>query len=153
MSQDAADVRLTDLADVIADGLDLDVEFDIEPADEGLVIAFAGPQAAELTADGAVLLDAVEVLAQVAAGVVAPGTRVGADADGYREQRRAELVAQADRAAAYVARTGTPVALPPMRAAERRVVHRHLIDRGDVATRSDGREPERFIVVERPPAA
>ena len=34
-----------------------------------------------------------------------------------------------------------------MSAAERKVVHLALADREDVTTSSDGREPERFVVV------
>ena len=74
--------------------------------------------------------------------------RVVIDADGYRE-----------RASAYAAaRTPTtprrrhcawaePVELSPMPASERRVVHEHLRERGDVRTHSEGEEPERYLVV------
>jgi spoIIIJ-associated protein len=34
-----------------------------------------------------------------------------------------------------------------MSAAERRVVHEHLRERGGVATHSEGDEPERYLVI------
>ena len=37
-----------------------------------------------------------------------------------------------------------------MPASERRVVHEHLRDRGDVETHSEGEEPERRLVVSPP---
>jgi len=57
------------------------------------------------------------------------------------------LQAQADQAAERALRSGSPVELEPMPASERRVVHEHLRDRGDVETYSEGDEPERYLVV------
>ena len=45
-------------------------------------------------------------------------------------------------------RGGRPVRLEPMNAAERRLVHEYLRDRGDVETHSEGDEPHRRLVVE-----
>lgn len=154
---DTPDERLSEVIDLVADGLDLDIGFEVEPDEEGrLVAAIDGPGAATFTADEAVLLDAVELLGQVAARVVDQTARVRVDADGFRARRESGILEQADRSAAHVAQTGQPVALPPMRAADRRLVHRHLSERDELETHSDGREPERFIVVARrvaPPAA
>ena len=44
-------------------------------------------------------------------------------------------------------RENAPMELDPMSAAERKVVHLALAEREDVTTSSDGREPERFVVV------
>jgi spoIIIJ-associated protein len=73
--------------------------------------------------------------------------RVEVDAAGYRERRAAVLEEEADRAADEAIRTGRPVELDAMNAVERRVVHEYLRDRGDVETHSEGREPDRRLVV------
>ena len=44
-------------------------------------------------------------------------------------------------------RWGDPVALPPMSACERRVVHDRLLVRPQVRTCAQGEEPERHVVV------
>jgi spoIIIJ-associated protein len=73
--------------------------------------------------------------------------RVEVDAAGYRDRRAAVLEEEADRAADEAIRTGEPVELDAMNAVERRVVHEYLRDRGDVDTHSEGREPDRRLVV------
>jgi spoIIIJ-associated protein len=47
----------------------------------------------------------------------------------------------------YVASTGSARALEPMSPADRRIVHLTLRDREDVMTVSEGRNPNRFVVV------
>ena len=69
------------------------------------------------------------------------------DAAGYRERREEALRRAADRAAAEALRYDRPVELEPMRALERKVVHNHLAERGDVETHSEGDEPDRRLVV------
>jgi spoIIIJ-associated protein len=53
----------------------------------------------------------------------------------------------AEQAAATAVRDGAPVALDPMSALERKVVHEFLKDRHDVETYSEGQEPARHLVV------
>jgi spoIIIJ-associated protein len=69
------------------------------------------------------------------------------DAAGYRERRRSSLENLADRAASEVLLAHAPVALEPMTAVERKIVHLHLADRHDVTTLSEGTEPNRHVVV------
>ena len=69
------------------------------------------------------------------------------DADGYRERRAETLRADAEQAAEEAQRSGGPVELEPMPAAERRIVHEYLRERGGVETHSEGDEPERRLVV------
>ncbi|NPA07294.1 MAG: hypothetical protein GXO54_07850 [Chloroflexi bacterium] len=62
--------------------------------------------------------------------------------------RAAEAIkAQAEATADEVWRTGEPRALPPMNAADRRVVHMALHQDPRVETRSQGEEPNRRVVI------
>lgn len=96
-------------------------------------------------------IDAVQHLAvrMIAHKVDRPTTprRIVIDAEGYRARRADALAGQADKAADEALRFGRPVALDAMTASERRHVHEHLRDRGDVETHSEGEEPERHLVV------
>jgi spoIIIJ-associated protein len=69
------------------------------------------------------------------------------DAAGYRARRRKTLASVADRSARLATATGNPVELDPMTAVERKIVHEALKEDPEVETRSEGSEPNRFVVV------
>jgi len=93
-------------------------------------------------------LDALEYLASI---VLSSGgrtrKRVELDAEGYKERRRRQLERVALRKAEEAVKRGRPVQLPPMTSAERKIVHLTLRDRKDVVTASQGREPNRWVVI------
>ena len=93
----------------------------------------------------------IDALQYIAAIVVNSDRRerrqVIVDAEGYRDRRAAALTALADRTAQQVAREAASVALKPMSAAERKVIHLHLKDHPRVETVSEGNEPYRAVVV------
>jgi spoIIIJ-associated protein len=139
---------LGEFLEEISDAMGLDVEVDVEEADGVLTGYLSGDDVGLFIGRRGQTIDAVQHLAQ---RVVFHGgpmkARVVIDADGYRERRATQLREDADDAAEEVLREGTPVELDPMPASERRVVHEHLRDRGDVQTHSEGDEPERYLVV------
>ena len=148
MDEDDPAAVLEDLLAEIADGLGLDVEVEVEEADGELRGCLRGEDVGLFIGRHGQTIDAVQHLAQ---RIVFPGgpseVRVVIDADGYRERRAQTLRADADGAAEEVLRSGQSVELDPMPASERRIVHEHLRDRGDVQTHSEGEEPERRLVV------
>jgi spoIIIJ-associated protein len=93
-------------------------------------------------------IDALEYLAGIA---VYPGGRarkhIELDAEGYKERRRRQIERVALRKADEAAKRGRPVQLQPMTPAERKIVHLALRDRSDVVTASQGREPNRLVVI------
>lgn len=89
---------------------------------------------------------------QYIAAIVVNGDRrdrrqVIVDAEGYRQRRETALKSLADRTAQKVARDSVRVALKPMSAAERKVIHLHLKDHPRVETGSEGNEPFRAVVI------
>jgi spoIIIJ-associated protein len=93
-------------------------------------------------------IDAVEYLAGIAvfAGVH-PRKHVDLDAEGYKDRRRRQIEHTALRKADEAAKRGRPVQLTPMTPAERKIVHLALRGRRDVVTASQGREPNRSVVI------
>lgn len=93
-------------------------------------------------------IDAVEYLAGIA---VFPGSyprkHVELDAEGYKDRRRRQIEQLAVRKADEAAKRGRPVQLNPMTPAERKIVHLSLRGRRDVVTASQGREPNRSVVI------
>lgn len=69
------------------------------------------------------------------------------DIEGYKSRRNDKVVSMAHSAAARAVRQHGSVALPPMSAYERRLVHIALRDNAAVETHSEGVDPERRVVV------
>lgn len=69
------------------------------------------------------------------------------DIEGYKSRRREKLQSLARRAAGRVRKGEGRVALPPMNAYERRIVHLTLVSASDVTTHSEGEEPNRRVIV------
>jgi spoIIIJ-associated protein len=148
LDEDEPAELLEDLLAEIAEGLDLDVEIDVQEGDGLLKGTLRGEDVGLFIGRRGQTIDAVQHLAQRIVFHEGPSdVRIVIDADGYRERRAETLRVDADDAAEETLRTGRPVEMDPMPASERRVVHEHLRDRGDVETHSEGDEPERRLVV------
>ncbi|WHX25582.1 RNA-binding cell elongation regulator Jag/EloR [Virgibacillus halodenitrificans] len=70
------------------------------------------------------------------------------DAEGYRGRRKETLESLAEKMAAKSIRLNKKVALEPMPAFERKIIHSALQKRKDVSTSSHGVEPHRHIVIQ-----
>jgi predicted RNA-binding protein Jag len=93
-------------------------------------------------------IDAIEYLASIAVFSGAhPRRRVELDAEGYKDRRRHQIERVALRKAEEATKRGRPVQLTPMTPAERKIVHLTLRGRTDVLTASQGREPNRSVVI------
>jgi spoIIIJ-associated protein len=137
-----------ELLEEISDGLGLDVEVHVSEADGVLRGSLKGEDLGLFIGRRGQTIDAVQHLAQRIVFREGPSpVRVVVDADGYRERRAESLQADAEEAAEQVERSGDSVELEPMPAAERRIVHEYLRERGGVETHSEGDEPERRLVV------
>ena len=79
--------------------------------------------------------------------LIRPERRIVVDAAGYRARRLTSLEAMARRGAEQASATGRAVALEPMTAVERRIVHESLKEDPEVETASEGTEPNRYVVV------
>jgi spoIIIJ-associated protein len=119
-----------------------------EDDEKGIVLDVSGGDPGPVIGRHGATIDAIEHLA--AAVAFPPGAErrtLAVDAQGYRARRERRLRELAGQAAEEAIRENAPMELDPMSAAERKVVHLALADREDVTTSSDGREPERFVVV------
>jgi spoIIIJ-associated protein len=120
----------------------------VREEEQGLFGEFVGDDAELLVGDHGRTLDAIQHLAyRTAFAGATPRKAVVVDAAGYRARRAAALRASADQAVEAAVNRGRPVALEPMNAIERKLVHEHLRDRRGVETYSEGEEPDRRLVV------
>jgi len=72
---------------------------------------------------------------------------VTVDAEGYRERRKETLIDLAHKMSDKAIRINRKVALEPMPAFERKIIHSALQESNEVTTYSDGVEPHRHIVI------
>ena len=77
--------------------------------------------------------------------------RVIVDCENYRANKEKKLIDLANSTAARVCKYRRPIQLPPMPAAERRIVHTALQANRMVETESFGIEPQRCVVVRLKP--
>jgi spoIIIJ-associated protein len=140
--------RLHELVTRIAGALGVPVSVSISEDESTLLARLSGPDLGLLIGRHGQTIDAIQYLANAILWREGEGRKDAVvDAAGYRDRRRASLERVADRAARDAMRSGEAVALEPMTAVERKVVHVYLKDRSGVETSSEGTEPNRHVVI------
>jgi spoIIIJ-associated protein len=143
-----AGARVRELLERIADEVGVEASVAVREDDDGLWAEYTGDDLGLLIGHHGQTIDAIQHLAyRIAFRPDDERKSVTVDAAGYRERRAVSLRAAADQAAETAVSNRRPVALDPMTALERKVVHEHLKDRHDVETYSEGQEPDRRLVV------
>ncbi len=128
----------------------LSVEADVVLAeeDEKIVIELNADNARTVIGRRGEIIDAVQTLAGAVANTGRKEyKRVVVDCEHYREDREETLKRVANKLAAKAVRLGKRVRLEPMNPYERRIIHSALVDHPDVTTKSEGKEPARFVVI------
>jgi spoIIIJ-associated protein len=141
--------KLREVLEQVCSSLGAPCKIDIAENDELISATLAGPDLGLVIGKRGHTIDAIQYLASAILWRASEGEHkeVVVDAAGYRERRRSSLEDMADRAASDALQSGRAVALEPMTAVERKIVHVHLAEREDVLTSSDGTEPNRRVVV------
>jgi spoIIIJ-associated protein len=124
--------------------------FEVTESEEGRFVVYqlAGTAVEELTAADGRATEAIQLLANQAAGRLSDEPkRVVVDAEGDRERREAFLGRMAERAARRARDTGRSVALDPMNGRDRRGIHMALRETDGIATMSVGEGRYRQVVV------
>jgi spoIIIJ-associated protein len=141
--------RVREVLDTITVGIEVRCRIEIEEDDETLTATLGAPELGRVIGKHGQTIDAIQYLVNAIVYRSQPDGRksVVVDAAGYRDRRRSSLESLAVRNAERVLETGTAVELDPMSAVERKVVHLRLQDFEGVETRSEGTEPNRFVVI------
>ena len=155
LPEDDDEEEMTPGAEVLRDFVQttvslMGIEADVRAFESGDVVRaeVSGDDLGLLIGRHGATIDALQYLSAIVVnGDSRDRRQVVVDAEGYRGRRESALVSLADRMAQKVAREGTPIALKPMTAAERKVVHLHLKDHSRVTTASEGNEPFRAVVI------
>ena len=132
----------------IADGVTVN-GIDVAEEDDTLTASLSGSNLGLLIGKHGQTIDAIQYLVNAIVWRSSPEGRkdVVVDAAGYRERRRGALESLAVRSAEEALASHSPVALEPMTAVERKIVHLRLKEFDGVETSSDGTEPNRAVVI------
>ncbi len=125
---------------------------DAQPAltdeEEKIVIELKADAAKGVIGRRGEVIDAIQALAGAVANTGRKEyKRVVVDCGNYREEREETLKRVAEKLAQKAVRTGKRVRLEPMNPYERRIIHSTLADSTEVYTKSEGKEPARFVVI------
>lgn len=94
------------------------------------------------------VLDAIQCIAGAVANIGRDEyKKVVVDCENYRAGREKTLIALANKLAKKAVEKGRKVTLEPMNPYERRIIHAALADSTEVKTVSDGKEPNRYVVI------
>jgi spoIIIJ-associated protein len=147
-SERAAEVR--EVVERILDAIGVQARIDITETDETLTATIVGRELGLAIGKHGQTIDAIQYLANAVVwrGRGEERKAVVVDAAGYRARREATLESLANRSAERAISSGRSVELDPMTAVERKVVHLALKETDGVVTRSEGTEPNRFVVID-----
>ncbi len=156
--KDATPSRLEEEGDVAADYLeelldiaDIDGDIDIEVRNGRTYISIVTEEESagleNLVGQDGEVLEALQELTRLAVlSATENRSRLVLDINGYRAERSGELQKIAEEAVGSVKESGESVALAPMSAYERKIVHDAVADLGFVSE-SEGEGADRHIVV------
>jgi spoIIIJ-associated protein len=141
------EARIRGIVERVVGSIGVGARVDVEEGEEDVLVTCTGGDLGLLIGRHGQTIDALQHIVNAVvwrSGVEKPVT---VDAAGYRDRRRATLESIAVQSAERALR-GERVALDPMTAVERKVVHERLKEVPGVRTSSVGAEPHRYIVVE-----
>ena len=140
--------RAVDFLDGMFGMLGVTATTELEEGGENTKINVITPNSYALIGHRGEMLDAMQVLAGAVANIGREEyKRVVVDCEGYREKREETLKRLANKLAEKAVRYGKKLSLEPMTPYERRIIHAALADSTEVKTASEGKEPNRYIVV------
>lgn len=115
---------------------------------EEMTILLKGEDASNIIGHRGEVLDAIQTLAGAAENIGKKDyKKVVVDCENYREKREDTLIQLAHKLETKATETRREVILEPMSAYERRIIHTALAKSQTVTTKSDGKEPSRYVVI------
>lgn len=119
------------------EGSIIKLEAKVEEKDTGIAIGKGGST-----------LDAIEFIIRKAIDSRANNLRVNIDINNYKRRRDEKIVRLARDTAQKVAQSGKSWNLRYMNSYERRLAHEEIAKHRNVSSHSEGREPQRYVVVD-----
>lgn len=147
--------QLEEEGDIAADYLeglldiaDLDGDIEITVENDRPNLAIEGGDLNHLVGRDGEVLDALQELTRLAVQTsTGDRSRLMLDIDGYRAEKRENLIKLAERSADEVKESGKALKLNPMNAFERKIIH-DTIQKLGLTSESEGEDPDRCVVIQ-----
>ena len=151
VAEDAPDdliLAIDEFATALVDAMGLDATIDAYDVGDVIAVDVATEETGLFIGQKGETIDAIQYLLNVAVYKNRPFVkRIVVDSEGYRQRRVEAIQGMAHRTARRALRERRPLSLPPMPAAERRVVHLFLKENPQVTTASEDKQEGRRVVV------
>lgn len=132
----------------ILENMDVDAEVSAFDDADKIILDAHGPESGLVIGKKGATLDALQYLVnRMVFKRPGEGPLIVVDAEGYRGRREESLGDLARKLAEKAIKSGRPVALEPMSAHDRRIVHMALVEVEGVRTESDGEGLFRRVVI------
>ena len=146
--KESAAERATDFVQAILDVMELNATAMLTKDDDNTVITLEAKDTAAVIGYRGEVLDAIQTLAGAVLNIGKKDyKKVVVDCENYRDRREDTLVKLAKKLEEKATEMRREVILEPMSPFERRLIHTTLSDSQTVTTRSDGKEPNRYVVI------
>lgn len=142
-----AERALTFVQDII-DMMELSATAELTEDNESTIIKLIANDSSNVIGYRGEVLDAIQTLAGAAMNIGKKDyKKVVVDCENYRDKREDTLIKLAKKLEAKATEMKRDVILEPMSPFERRIIHTALSDSQTVTTKSDGKEPNRYVVI------
>lgn len=132
----------------ILDILDLTAKATLDVEGENPTINLIAEKSSDIIGYRGEVLDAIQTLAGAVANIGNESyKKVVVDCENYREKRKETLVNLAHKLEVKATDMKREVILEPMSPFERRIIHTALAESTTVTTKSEGKEPSRYVVI------
>ena len=140
--------RAVKFVEELLDRMEIVAKVSLVSEEEKIEINVVAESSASVIGYRGEVLDALQSLAGAVANMGNKTyVRVVVDCENYRGKREDTLVNLAEKLAAKAVRQGRDISLEPMGPYERRVIHSALAASEEVTTTSEGKEPNRYVVI------
>jgi spoIIIJ-associated protein len=141
-------LAVDEFATALVDAMGIDATIDAHDAGDAIAVDVVTKETGLFIGQKGETIDAIQYLLNVVVYKNRPfAKRIVVDSEGYRQRRIEAIQGMAHRTARRAVRESRPLSLPPMPAAERRVVHLFLKENPKVTTSSEGKEAGRKVVI------
>ena len=128
--------------------LDINAKAVLVEEGEKIVINVIAASSASVIGYRGEVLDSLQNLASAVANIGKKNyIRVVVDCENYRDKREETLISLAHKLEKKATDQGREFSLEAMSSYERRIIHSALAESKTVTTRSDGKEPNRYVVI------
>lgn len=140
--------KVVEFVQGIVDLMDLKAVAELDDSKDNTVINLTSKDSANVIGYRGEVLDAIQTLAGAALNIGKKDyQKVVVDCENYREKREETLIKLANKLESKATEMRREVILEPMSPFERRIIHTALAKSQTVTTRSDGKEPNRYVVI------